>query len=88
MDSLLQSASQLTSAIPSQVFGLEACADRIDMRLTQSAICNLQSEIGLFRSCREKHTFSHLVLALHKAMCEKHLMADLNEKRGELICSS
>jgi hypothetical protein len=39
----------------------------------------------LFGSCRGKHTFFDLVLARHKAMYKKRLMADVAEKQGELI---
>jgi hypothetical protein len=38
-----------------------------------------------FRTCRGKHMFSGLVLARHKAMYQRRLMADLGEKRGELF---
>jgi hypothetical protein len=36
-------------------------------------------------SCRGKHLFFSLVLTRHEATCEKRLMADLAEKRGELF---
>jgi len=38
-----------TSAIPSDLFGLLYMLNRIKMRKTQPAICNLQSEIALGR---------------------------------------
>jgi len=42
-------------------------------------------KVCFFRSCRGKHMFSGLVLTHHKAMYEKLDMADMAEKRGELI---
>ena len=42
-------------------------------------------EVWLFGTCCGKHMFFDRVLARHKAMREKRYMADIAEKRGELI---
>jgi hypothetical protein len=50
-------------------------------------ISNEGIKYWLFGNCRGKHMFSVLVLARHKAMYQKQLMADSAKKREELICA-